>query len=142
MSRTLTHMISVEWDDCDPGGVVRGPVYFRWFEMGTRLLFGSVGMPWDMLIGFQGVVGVPLISVTADFKRPIRFADSIMLQSTIVGWAPRSFDVEHILTGPEDAPDIQRARGTETRCWAVEDTTREGGFRADEIPEEIALLFQ
>ncbi len=129
--------ITVAWGDCDPAEIVFCPNYFFWFDIGTAELFASVGLELPEMFKAEGILGMPILDVGANFKRPARFRDVITLESGIEKWGNSSFRVAHkIFNGDEEA-----VTGHELRGWVVVDESRANGIRAIRVPQAIRDAF-
>jgi len=125
--------ITIEWGDCDPAEIVFYPNYFRWFDAGTRHLIEAAGLAYSVLRARYGVIGLPLVEASSQFRSAIRFGDRIVIVSGIERWGTRSLTVAHrVLRG-----EALCVEGRETRIWAVGDAEAPGGFAARAIPEEV-----
>ncbi len=131
------YQIRIEWGDCDPARIVFYPNYFRWFDDATSRLFEAAGLPWAELFRAQAITGLPLVSVSADFRAPSRYGDEITIESRIGEWRSRTFVVSHIVrNGGEVAVEA-----AETRAWVAPDPDNPAAIRAVAIPEDIKRRF-
>jgi len=135
--RVHRHRVVVQWGDTDPAKIVFYPNYFAWFDESTRGLFDSAGLDWDLLMDRYGVVGVPLVTASATFRRPAVFRDSLTVESSISGWNDTTFVVTHHVL--RDHTLI--AEGTETRVWATPHPDDPKRLRPTPIPPEIVAAF-
>ncbi len=78
--------VTVAWGDCDPAGIVFYPNYIRWFDEASRRLFAAAGLPWDTLFRQYDIIGLPLVSATADFRGPSRHGDTLVIHSEVKEW--------------------------------------------------------
>lgn len=125
-SFTFRRELTIEWGHCDPAGIVFNSRFFELFDANTWLLFqAALGVkPHELATAF-GIMGIPLVDVRANFIKPVKFGDDIVLSSRVKAFRRSSFDVEHQLS-----IDGQIAvEGSETRVWAA---------RAKHDPEKIA----
>ncbi|MFZ0844730.1 MAG: thioesterase family protein [Pseudolabrys sp.] len=125
-SFTFRRELTIEWGHCDPAGIVFNSRFFELFDANTWLLFqAALGVkPHELATAF-GIMGIPLVDVRANFIKPVKFGDDIVLSSRVKAFRRSSFDVEHQLS-----IDGQIAvEGSETRVWAA---------RAKDDPEKIA----
>lgn len=126
-----SHMVRhrVTYGETDAAGVVFYPNYLRWFDLGTHELFRSLGLPLkDLERDWEAVL--PLVSVRAEFRSPLRYDDEIEVRSTLEKVSGKSLTIVHLVT--RDGTEV--ASGQEVRGWV----TKEGGtFRARTIPEEV-----
>ena len=116
--------VRVGFGDCDPAKLVYYPRYFEWFDRATWHLFESVGLPWPVLWNEYRIVGLPLVDARAEFRRPVRWGDELVIESGVRRWGRKSFDVGHVVRRGDDVC----AEGTETHVW---------GVRAPDDPERI-----
>jgi 4-hydroxybenzoyl-CoA thioesterase len=129
-----SRLVTVEWGDCDPAGIVFYPRYFAMFDASTAALFAAAtGMTKFQMLRHYAIAGIPMVDTRASFKRPSRFGDVIRIQTRVAALRRASFDIEHrILRGDELA-----AEGFETRVWAAyADETRDS-IKAVPIPDEL-----
>lgn len=137
MKRSLQRRM-VNFADCDPAHLVFYPRYFEWFDRGTEMLFRSVGIEWETLLGKGDWSGVPLLDAAANFKRPCRFGDTIEIESWVEQWRGKTFLVRHQIKNKGDLA----VEGRELRAWVVTDRSRPAGLRAEPVPAEIIARFQ
>ena len=132
---TNRRTISIEWGDCDAAGIVFFPRYFEWFDGCTAALFRRAGFEKRALLDAFGIVGFPVVDAHARFMQPSTFGDTVVVESTIARWGRSSFDVRHRLLRGDDLA----VEGTETRVWAVRDTS--GHLKGQPIPQEVIDRF-
>lgn len=131
-----THVVS--FADCDPARLVFYPRYFELFDRATERLFRSVGLPWDEMFGHHGLSGVPLVEVSATFKGPVRFGDTLEVESWIDEWRGTSFVVRHRASN-NGAVAVE---GREVRVWARRDPDSPKGARAVPVPDDVKDRFR
>jgi len=127
-------IVSVEWGDCDPAGIVFYPNYLRWFDAAFHHLLAATGTSHERLAAAHGVIGTPLIEVQARFLRPSGIGDTLRIESAAERWETKRFQVRHRLFNA----GALAVEGHETRCWAGRD--RDGRMRALTIPAELRRL--
>ncbi len=137
MKRSLQRRL-VNFADCDPARLVFYPRYFEWFDRGTEMLFRSVGLDWETLLGKGDWCGVSLLDAAANFKRPCRFGDTVEIESCVEEWRGKTFLVCHHITNK----GVLAVEGRELRAWVVTDRNRPAGRRAAPVPAEIIARFQ
>ena len=137
MKRSLQRRV-VNFADCDPARLVFYPRYFEWFDRGTEMLFRSVGLDWETLLGKGDWSGVPLLDAAANFKRPCRFGDTVEIESWVEQWRGKTFLVRHHIKNKGELA----VEGRELRAWVVTDKSRPAGLRAEPVPAEIIARFQ
>ncbi|MCX6204786.1 MAG: acyl-CoA thioesterase [Bacteroidetes bacterium] len=74
--------IRVRFNEADPLGIVWHGHYIRFFEDG-REAFGSVHGLGYLDVYNEGYV-TPIVSVHCDFKRPLRYGDTVIVEATYV----------------------------------------------------------
>ena len=129
---------TVEWGQCDPGGIVFNPRFFEMFDQSTWLLFeAALGVtPQDLAATFD-IVGLPLVDARANFIKPAKFGDVVEIASRIAEFRRSSLEVEHRLTiGGELVVE-----GSETRVWAARDKNHAERLRSVAIPAEVVAKF-
>lgn len=90
----------------------------------------------DMLKGL-GVVGFPMVDVSAKFMRPAAYGDMVTLEAAAPEFGNSSFTIMHRLL--KDGTVC--VEGVEKRVWTVADASRPGGMRAERVPDEIRAMF-
>ena len=86
---TLRHTtrFTVEFGDCDPAQIVFYPNFLKWMDSAARHLFVAAGVPpWSDLEAQTGIIGTPLVEVSARFVRPATYGDEIAVESWIDEW--------------------------------------------------------
>ena len=77
MSKTHITRFTVEFGDCDPAGIVFYPNYFRWMDASTLHFFRAAGIPaWQQLAIETGIIGTPIVDVSARFLRTASYGDA------------------------------------------------------------------
>ena len=68
---------TVEWGQCDPGGIVFNSRFFEMFDLSTWLLFeAALGVKAHELAKTFNIVGIPLVDARANFIKPPNSATS------------------------------------------------------------------
>ncbi len=130
---------TIEWAHCDPAGIVFNGRFFEFFDWGTWTLFGAaLGMQPSRLAGAFGIIGMPLVDVSARFLAPARFGDVVELASEVSAFRRASFDVDHRLSVRGELA----VEGRETRVWARRDAADPTRIRPQPIPEDVVARFQ
>lgn len=110
-----TTEFTVEFGDCDPARIVFYPNFLRWMDAAARHFFVAAGVPsWHATEASDGIIGTPLVDVTARFLRSATYGDRIAVDTTIAEWRGRSFVMAHAIRRGEDA----LVEGRETRVFA------------------------
>ena len=102
----------VAWGETDSAGIVFYPNYFRWFDTATHELFRSIGLPLRELE--QRGYLVPILSVSAEFRRSLRYDDEFTIDSTVAEVEEKTFRVHHQVRSAEGK---SLSEGTELRGW-------------------------
>ena len=84
--------IPVWWGDQDAFGHVNNTVPIRWFESSRIAYTGKVGL-WE-LIGSAGV-GPILASIKCDYRRQLRFPDTMLVGARISRIGRTSLTMDH-----------------------------------------------
>ncbi len=129
-----TREIEIAFGDCDPAGIVYYPNYFRFFDAATAHLFNTaLGMKQIAWAPHYGVLGIPMVDTSANFKKPARYGDVVRIVTRVTACRCSSFDVKHELFAGEDLA----VEGVETRVWVGADPENAGGIRARRLPDEV-----
>ena len=78
----LSHLteISVRFNEADPLGIVWHGHYVRYFEDGREAFGKHFGLSY--LDFFEHGIVVPIVSMQCDFKKPLRYGDSMKIVTT------------------------------------------------------------
>jgi len=125
--------LRIEWGQCDPAGIVFYPQYLIIFDSSTGWLFERTGLTPLAMRRKYGIVGMPIVEVSARFVKPCRFDDEVVVESEIGEWGRSSFTVRHRLLRDGELA----LEGFEKRVWAAPHPERAGEIQAQAIPAEI-----
>jgi len=115
MSKVHVTRFMVEFGDCDPAGIVFYPNYLRWMDAASLHYFRAMGVPsWNELAEQTGIIGTPIVDVTARFVRPASYGDVIDVETTIAEWRGKSFLFRHVIRRGGDV----LVEGQEVRIFA------------------------
>jgi 4-hydroxybenzoyl-CoA thioesterase len=130
--------LTIEWGQCDPGGIVFNSRFFEMFDISTWMLFeAALGVTAHELTATFGIMGIPLVDARANFLKPAKFGDVVEITSRVVEFRRSSFDVEHHLSiDGELAVD-----GGETRVWTVRDHANPDKIGGIAIPSDVIARF-
>jgi 4-hydroxybenzoyl-CoA thioesterase len=123
----------VGWGDCAPSGAVYYPNYFRWFDQSVWDLFDAAGLPIPELEHAYGVVGLPLMNLSCNFRAPCRLRDRVWLETRIAAIEPKHFTIEHDLS----RDDRVLVSAVDQRFWGVRPKDDPGRLRREAIPSEV-----
>jgi 4-hydroxybenzoyl-CoA thioesterase len=132
----LTRDYRIEWGHCDPAGIVYAPRFLEMFGESTIMLFEqALGMRKRDMLEKKGIIGFPMVDVSARFLAPAAYGDDVRLEADAPVFGNSSFTIAHrLLKG-----DRLCVEGTEKRVWAVHDPER--GMRSARVPDDIRALF-
>ncbi|MCX7307157.1 MAG: thioesterase family protein [Afipia sp.] len=124
----------IEWQDCDPAGIVFYPRYFAMFDTSTTTLFEkALGMRKRDFIKHYDFVGYPMIDTRSKFHIPGIFGDDVEIQTAITELGRSSFSVEHKLM-----KDGQLAvEGFEKRVWVGKDPANPDRLKSKPLPPDV-----
>ena len=129
--RTIT-TLPVQWGDQDAFGHVNNVVYFRWFES-ARI---------DLLAVFESSVsmsgsglGPILASIKCDYRRQLRFPDTVFIGSRVTRVGRTSVDIGHAIVSLSQRQVV--AEGTSVIVVFNYDQQR-----ATRIPDDLRTLFE
>lgn len=138
-TRVNRRVMTIEWGDCDPAGIVFYPRYFAMFDAATGALFAAaLGMPKPAWTRKFGILGIPMVDTRATFHVPSVHGEEVTIESRLTAFRRASFDVEHRLLKPDGALGVA---GFETRVWTVRDPTNPDRIRSAPIPPEVVAAF-
>jgi 4-hydroxybenzoyl-CoA thioesterase len=130
--RTNQRNILVEWGDCDPSGVVFNPRFFAWFDASLHALLATGKLTYDGLAARHGIDGMPLVETRAKFFTPLRYGDSIVLETEVTKLHRCAFDLHHRVR----KADVLAAECFETRVLTAFNL-EQGRSRAWPLPREL-----
>lgn len=134
----LTRPYRIEWGHCDPAGIVYAPRFLEMFGESTIMLFETaLGVRKKDMLASHGVVGFPMVDVSAQFRRPAAYGDTVVLEAAAPDFGNSSFTIRHRLL----KDGLVCVEGVEKRVWTVRDTERPGGMRAERVPDSIRASF-
>ena len=134
----LSRPYRIEWGHCDPAGIVYAPRFLEMFGENAIMLFEkAMGVRKRDMLKAHGVLGFPMVDVSARFARPAAYGDDVILEAEAPTFGNSSFTIRHrLLKGGTVCVE-----GTEKRVWAVKDAERPGGMRAERVPDVIRDMF-
>ncbi|MDA1231067.1 MAG: thioesterase family protein [Planctomycetota bacterium] len=95
--RTIT-CLPVQWGDQDAFGHVNNVVYFRWFESARIDLFNDCHSAVTMSGSGLGPI---LASIKCDYRRQLRFPDTVYVGSKITRVGRSSADISHAIVSTQ-----------------------------------------
>ena len=134
MTRRHTTRFTIEFGDCDPARIVYYPNFLRWIDAASRHFFVAAGVgSWSDLEISTGILGTPLVDVTARFLRPATYGEEIAVETWIDEWRGKSFVMKHVVRRGEDV----LVEAQEIRMFARRHPDDPSRIQAVAAPEEI-----
>jgi 4-hydroxybenzoyl-CoA thioesterase len=134
----LTRQHRIEWGQCDPAGIVFAPRYFDMFSESAVLLFEAAGLPPKrQMLAELGVVGFPLVDMSARFMAPTAYGDIVSIEAEAPDFGNSSFTIRHRLT----FNGRTCVECTEKRVWSIPDPDKPGRLKSARVPDAIRALF-
>ncbi|WP_291909612.1 thioesterase family protein [Chitinophaga sp. CB10] len=96
MQLTESTTIKIRFNDCDPLGIVWHGNYVQYFEDGREAFGEKYGLRY-LDIAAEGYT-VPLVNIQCDYKRPLRYGDQVVVQTTYVDDLAAKLRFEYVLT--------------------------------------------
>ena len=125
----------VRFGEIDEAGIVYYPRFFDYYHLAMEEFFEhAVNVPYAEVIK-QWKVGFPTVRVEADFFRPARFGEVIVIAMTFTRLGRSSVRMRYRARSKQDGSAIADAQLT-TAC--VDMTT----FRARMIPDNLRAIFE
>ena len=130
-----SRIVRIEWQHCDPAGIVYYPRYFAIFDSSTTYMFEKLlGMTKFQFLKHYDFIGYPMVDTRARFFIPARFGDDVTVETKVSEVKRSSFSIEHRILKKEGALAVE---GFETRVWAAKDPTDPDKIKSKPIPQEI-----
>ena len=124
----------IEWQDCDPAGIVFYPRYFAMFDTSTTYLFEkALGMRKRDFIKHYDFIGYPMVDTRAKFHIPGIFGDDVEIHTAIIELGRSSFSIEHKLMKEGQLA----VEGFEKRVWVGKDPTNPERLKSQPLPPDV-----
>lgn len=101
---TYQRLIQIEFNHCDPAGIVFYPRYFEMVNSVVENFFADVaGRSFAQMHGGGAQNGVPTVRIEADFTAPSRLGEKVLftLRLTRLGGASATFTITAAKDGQE-----------------------------------------
>jgi acyl-CoA thioester hydrolase len=85
--------VVVKFNEADPLGIVWHGHYIRYFEDGRESFGKKYGIAY--LDFYHNGLAVPVVSVNCDYKKPLRYGDSVIVQTTFINSAAAKLKFEY-----------------------------------------------
>jgi 4-hydroxybenzoyl-CoA thioesterase len=123
----------IQFADCDPAQIMFYPRFFEQFVRCTEVLFRKAGIHWEKMHGKTDYAGTPLVDASARFHRPVRFGDTVEIDSWVEEIKGKVIVMRHEVYNRGELA----LEGREVRVYTVIDPTSERGFKSAPVPEEL-----
>jgi len=120
----------VAWFDCDPAGIVFYPRFLAYMNEAAHGYLEQAGFSLAAL-NARGIIGVPMVSVSCDFKRTLKTGDEASIETTITEIGRSSIKFTHRILS--DGELI--AEGREVRVYAGR--TETGEIKAIAVHDDV-----
>jgi 4-hydroxybenzoyl-CoA thioesterase len=134
---SVTTPLIVEWEDCDPAGIVFYPRFFTYFDRGAWNLWIAAGLTREV-IRELGAIGMPAMEARAAFSYPCRFKDALRLVSAVSELREKSITVAHHIYNGEHLA----VTGHEVRFWGLAHPADPLRLKAGEIPRRVVEMLR
>jgi 4-hydroxybenzoyl-CoA thioesterase len=137
MPRSTTYTVTVQFGDCDPGGIVFFPNFCRWMDAASLTYFLQCGVkPWRILENERGIVGTPLLEINTKFHKTATYGDTLTVHTHVAEWRRAAFIQMHRVMRGDDLI----CEGREVRAFVKRDEHDRERLRAIPVPEDIQAL--
>ena len=135
--RSVNTPVTVEWEDCDPFGIVFYPNFFNYFDRGTWNIYYAKGLTRDIMRDEHGGT-FPAADAQATFFYPCRFKDELVLVSTLAEIQKKNIIITHVI----HSGDQIAVTGREVRFWGIPHPTNPKRIKAAPIPQAVIEVLQ
>ena len=120
----------VEYAETDMAGIVHFSEFFRYMESAEHAFFRSLGLSLVAREGERSLIW-PRVSVSFDFREPLRFEDAFDVAITLEKLTARSATFKAVIE--RDGRTLATGRSTSVCCERGAD----GALKAVAIPDEV-----
>ena len=106
---------TAKYYDTDQMGIVHHSNYIRWFEEARIELMNHVGLPYRQME--ENGILIPVLGVTCNYKHPIRFDETIVLELKIRNYNGVRFEV--VYTGRQKETGLLSCTGVSQHCFTT-----------------------
>lgn len=99
---TYTRLTAIEFNHCDPAGIVFYPRYFEMINSVIENFFADVLGASFAAIHVHGGHGVPTVRIEADFRHPSRLGEKVLFSLNIRSIGRSSVALRVIAGEPDD----------------------------------------
>lgn len=129
---------TVEFHETDMAGMVHFANFFKYFEAAESEYLRALG--WSIFDADTNLRW-PRVSVSCDFKRPLRFGEKVRVDLTVTSADSRSLELEFVLYRETNNESSVAATGRSVNVCAYYDAVSRR-VRARPIPEELLAALQ
>ncbi|MYB88898.1 MAG: tol-pal system-associated acyl-CoA thioesterase [Proteobacteria bacterium] len=122
--------VQVYYEDTDAGGVVYYANYLKFMERARTEWLRALGIEQDKLMQDRNVL-FAVRSVRIEYKRPIRFNDSLAVSVEPVAIKPASLSIRQTITGQHDEALLFADADVNVVCLAAD------SFSPQPIPKDL-----
>lgn len=125
----------VEFSETDMAGIVHFSNFFRYMETVEHAFWRSLGTS-VVMTQFDPPLGLPRVHASCDYRRPLRFEDTVEMHLRVVEQRARSLSFQIRFTRVEPGPAEEVAVGKLTVVCVQKNP--DGTFQAVPFPDNIA----
>lgn len=126
--------IQVRFGDVDHAGIVYYPRFYIYFHEAFEDLFNLSDLPYFELLDKQRI-GFPTVHVETDFKKPLRYGDSLDIEVAVARLGNKSVTMDYTGYRHRDG-ELSVTAQTTLACVDMD------SFKPREIPAPLRELFQ
>lgn len=134
MANQFTKRHRVEFSDTDAAGLAHFTAFFRWMEQTEHAFYDSMGATAFERTD-EGLQGVPRVSASCDFRRPIEFGDEVDVRLTVEEKGSRKLAFRFDFTTHPGGEDVATGRMTVVSALRPGDG---GPFRSTPLPDPMS----
>jgi YbgC/YbaW family acyl-CoA thioester hydrolase len=129
----------VEFSETDMAGIVHYSNFFRYMESAEHAFFRSLGL--SIAPAGPDAIGWPRVHADCDFRKPLRFEDTVEVELLVREKRERSLVYTFIFRKTNDGPEQEVARGSVAVACIRKDPAT-GVMSSIPIPAHIAALIE
>jgi acyl-CoA thioester hydrolase len=129
----------VEFSETDMAGIVHFSNFFRYMETAEHAFFRSLGT--SIVAGGADPIGWPRVHASCDYRRPLRFEDTVEVELLVKEKRTRSLVYTMIFRKVDGETAYEVARGRLAVACTRKDRET-GEMRSVPIPEAIAAQIE
>jgi 4-hydroxybenzoyl-CoA thioesterase len=134
---SYSRMFRIEWQHCDPAGIVFYPRYFVMFDSSTTfLLEKALGMNKIHFAKYYDFAGYPMVDTHAKFYIPCVYGDDVEILTKVTKVTRSSFSLEHRIL-KDGAVAVE---GWDTRVWVGNSSADPEKIKSKPIPAEVVEI--